>query len=138
MNNLCLVDTSVWIYALRKAFVPEIKSYVERMIDDDRIVIVPIIKLELLSGTRTKKEFSRLKLRLDALPEVAFTERLWDTAQELAFRLRRKGLAIPLIDILIIAGAISADAVLVHQDRHFDLAAEHVAFKAEHLSAKFT
>jgi hypothetical protein len=138
MNSLCLVDTSVWIYALRKTFVPEIKSYVERMIDDDRIVIIPIIKLELLAGTRTKKEFSRLKSRLDALPEVAFNERLWDTAQELAFRLRRKGLAIPLIDILIIAGAKSSDAVLIHRDKHFDLASEHVAFKAEHLSVEFT
>lgn len=138
MNSLCLVDTSVWICALRKAFVPEIKSYVEKMIDDDRIVIAPIIKLELLAGTRTKKEFSRLKSRLDALPEVAFTEELWDAAQELAFRLRRKGLAIPLIDVLIIAGARSADAVLVHQDRHFDLAAKYVAFKAERLSAEFS
>jgi hypothetical protein len=137
MNSLCLVDTSVWIYALRKAFVPEIKSYVGRMIDDDRIVIIPIIKLELLAGTRTKKEFSRLKQRLDALPEVAFTDRLWDSAQELAFTMRRKGLAIPLIDILIIAGARSADAVLVHRDRHFDLAAKHVAFKSERLSVEF-
>jgi hypothetical protein len=108
------------------------------MIDDDRIVIIPIIKLELLAGTRTKKEFSRLKSRLDALPEVAFNERLWDAAQELAFKLRRKGLAIPLIDILIIAGAKSSDAVLIHRDKHFDLASEHVAFKAEHLSVEFT
>ncbi len=131
MNNLCLVDTSVWIYALRKAFVPEIKSYVERMIDEGQIVTIPIIKLELLAGTKTKREFSRLKSRLDALPEVAFTEGLWDAAQELAFRLRRKGIAIPLIDILIIAGARSADAVLIHRDRHFDLAGEHIAFKAE-------
>jgi predicted nucleic acid-binding protein len=138
MNNLCLVDTSVWIYALRKAFVPEIKSCVERMIDEGRIVTISIIKLELLAGTKTNREFSRLKSRLDALPEVAFTEGLWDAAQELAFKLRRKGLAIPLIDILIIAGARSADAVLIHRDRHFDQAGEHIAFKAERLSGEFT
>ncbi len=138
MNNICLVDTSVWICALRKAFVPEIKSYVERMIDEGQIVTIPIIKLELLAGTKTKREFSRLKSRLDALPEVAFTEGLWDAAQELAFKLRRKGLAIPLIDILIIAGARSADAVLIHRDRHFDLAAEHIAFKAERLFGEST
>jgi predicted nucleic acid-binding protein len=134
MDKLCLVDTSVWIYALRKAFVAGIKSYVEQLIEDDRIVIVPIIKMELLAGTRTKKEFSRLKSRLDALPEVACNERLWEISQELAFKLRRKGLAIPLVDVLIIAGAKSANAVLIHRDRHFELAAKHVSFKAERLN----
>ena len=44
MNNLYLIDTSVWIFALRKKFDPKIKSYVENLLDEDRIIINPIIK----------------------------------------------------------------------------------------------
>ena len=34
MNSLFLIDTSVWILALRKKYTPEIKSYVEKLIEE--------------------------------------------------------------------------------------------------------
>ncbi len=90
MSNLFLTDTSVWILALRKKFDPKAKSHIEKLLDEDRIVINPIIKIELLAGTKTKKEFSRLKMRLDALPEIAMDQEVWEETQKVAFELRKK------------------------------------------------
>ena len=131
MNSLFLIDTSVWILALRKKYTPEIKSYVEKLIEEDKVVINPIIKLELLAGTRTKKEFSRLKLRLDALPEITINQDIWEEAQRMAFDLRRRGLGIPLIDIMILTCAKSSDSTLVHRDRHFEFAGKFFNVKSK-------
>jgi len=138
MNNPCILDTSVWISALRKEFLPQAKDLVARLIDEERLTMVPIIKLELLAGTKSKKEFSRLKLRLDALPEIEMSEDIWETAQRLAFRLRRSGLAIPLVDTLILASAKSASALLIHNDRHFDMARKIAGVRTENLRLRFS
>ncbi len=129
MSSLFLIDTSVWILALRRKFDPKVKSYVEKLLDKDKIVINPIIKLELLAGTKTEKEFSRLKMRLDALPEIAMDQKIWEETQKIAFELRKKGLSLPLVDTIIIACAKSLDCTLVHLDRHFDLAGKVIKIK---------
>ena len=126
MDRLFLVDTSIWIYALRKDYIPKIKSYIEKLMDEDKVVINSIIKLELLAGTRTKKEFSRLKLRLDALPEIEINQAVWEAAQIMAFDLRKKGVRIPLIDIIILSSGKSSNSTLVHKDKHFKLAGKYL------------
>lgn len=131
MSSLFLIDTSVWIFALRKKYIPKIKSRVKKLLGEDKVVINPIIKLELLLGTKTNKEFSHLKLRLDALPEIALSQEIWEETQKIAFELRRKGLGIPLIDIIILSCAKSSNATLVHRDRHFELAGKFLDLKLE-------
>ncbi|NOR13215.1 MAG: PIN domain-containing protein, partial [Candidatus Aminicenantes bacterium] len=114
MNDRYLIDTSVWIFALRTKYVPKIKSYVERLLDEDKVVINPIIKLELLAGTKTRNEFARLKLRLDALQEIFIDQEIWEESQNIAFDLRRKGIKIPNIDIIILSCAKIHKITLVH------------------------
>ena len=126
MSDNYLIDTSVWILALRKRFDPEIKVYLSGLIENDRILIHPLVKVELLSGTKSHREFERLKQRLDALPEIAIDEETWEAAQKAAFKLRRKGISIPLVDTLILASAASSGCTLVHKDRHYDLAGPYL------------
>jgi predicted nucleic acid-binding protein len=129
MSDRYLIDSSVWIFALRTKYIPEIKSYVERMIDADKVVINPIIKLELLAGTKTRNEFARLKLRLDSLQEIPIDQEIWEDTQKMAFDLRKKGLKIPLIDTLILSCAKIHKITLVHRDKHFDLAGKTLPVK---------
>jgi predicted nucleic acid-binding protein len=138
MSDSAIVDTSVWIHALRKHPVPAIKSLLERLIDEDKIVMLPMIKLEILSGTRTDEEFLRLKSRLDALPVVSLSDEVWDEAERLAFRLRRKGIEIPLIDTLILACAKAAGSRLIHLDRHFEMAKKIADVRTENLLSKIS
>jgi len=131
-NDTFLVDTSAWLFALRKDANPEIKSRLDTLLREDAVVITGIIKLELLGGTRAREEFSRLKSRLDALPYIPMEEPLlWDLAYEMAFDLRRKGLTIPYTDILIASAAIKEDVTLLHADVHFDQVARHSKLRVE-------
>ena len=131
-NETFLVDTSAWLFALRKDANPEIKSRLDGLLREDAIAIIGIIKLEVLGGTRTPKEFSRLKSRLDALPYISMEESsLWDLASEMAFNLRRKGLTIPYTDILIASAAIKENVILLHADIHFDQVARHSKLRVE-------
>lgn len=130
-NDRVLIDTSAWIFALRKAFLPEIKDRVDLLLKEDRVLTTGIVKLELLSGTRTENEYHRLKNRLSSLGNIETDTSLWNTACNLGFRLRRGGITIPHTDILISACALSAGCTLLHADRHFDLAASHLELKTE-------
>jgi predicted nucleic acid-binding protein len=124
-----LIDTSLWIFALRKNFHPLIKERIAALLSESDIAINGIIELELLGGVKTEKEFIRLKSRLDGLHYVEATKALWDFSSRLAFDLRRKGLNIPYTDIFIAASAIQEKATLLHADSHFDTVAEHSSLK---------
>lgn len=132
-NNLFLVDTSVWIFALRKDFISTIKDRVSHLLGDHVVLTSGMIKLEILGGTKTEKEFQRLKARLDALDTVETNTSLWEKAYALAFKLRRKGITVPYTDILIAACALKTESTLVHADAHFDLMANHIGLKVESL-----
>lgn len=130
-NNLFLVDTSVWILALRKDFLPEVKDRIAYLLKENAIITSGMIKLELLGGTKEEKEFHRLKIRLDALEMVETNTSLWERTYDLAFSLRRKGITVPYTEILIAASALMVDATIAHADSHFDLIAHHCDIKVE-------
>jgi predicted nucleic acid-binding protein len=130
-TDLYLVDTSAWLFALRKDFFPAVKDRIDGLLREDVLLTTGIVKLELLGGTKTEKEFRRLKSRLDAFPIIATGEEVWQHAYDLAFQLRRKGVTVPYTDILIATCALQANCVLIHADSHFDLMAKHVHLETE-------
>ena len=130
---MVIIDTSAWLFALRKDFHPSVKDRIETILLESDVAINGLIKLELLGGTKTEKEYKRLKSRLDSLFYIESTESLWEEASLLAFRLRRKGVTVPFTDIFIAVSAITHKAMLVHVDTHFDLIAKHADLKTESL-----
>jgi hypothetical protein len=132
-NSLVLIDTSVWILALRKPPSSVVKDEVEHLLAENRVAIVPMIRLELLGGTKSLDEFNRLKSRLDALHQIPASEANWEAAVRLSFRLRQQGKVIPYTDILIGSAAIITNCTLLHADRHFDLMAEDTDLKVKSL-----
>jgi hypothetical protein len=132
-SNLVLIDTSVWILALRKSPSPAVKDEVAHLLAENRVAIVPLIRLELLGGTKSLNEFNRLKSRLAALHQMPADEATWEAAIQLAFKLRQHGKTIPYTDMLIASAAIINDCMLLHSDRHFDLMAENTNLKVKSL-----
>jgi predicted nucleic acid-binding protein len=132
-NDVFLVDTSTWLLALRKEFVPEVKELLDRLLRENSVITTGIIKLEIIGGARTEYEFQRLKSRFNALDAVKTDEPVWQKACELGFALRRKGVTIPHTDILIAACSLQSGSVIVHADAHFDLIAGHAGIKVESL-----
>jgi hypothetical protein len=132
-SNLVLIDTSVWILALRKSPPPEIRDEVAHLLAEDRVAIVPLIRLELLGGAKSLDEFNRLQSRLSALHQMPTDEADWETAIQLAFQLRRGGKMIPYTDVLIASAAIVNNCTLLHCDRHFDLMPENTRLNVRSL-----
>ncbi len=87
--------------------------------------------MEILAGTKSEKEYKRLKSRFDALNQVETGEELWERACEYGLLLRRKGLTIRSTDLLIAACALKTDAVLLHADAHYDLMARPPGLRVE-------
>jgi predicted nucleic acid-binding protein len=132
-NNLVLIDTSVWILALRKSPPPAVKDEVAHLLAENRAAIVPLIRLELLGVTKSLDEFNRLNDRLSALHQISADEANWETAIQLAFKLRQQGKIIPYTDIIIASAAIINNCTLLHCDKHFDLMAENTDLKVKSL-----
>ncbi len=121
-----LIDTSVWIHALRPTRNPSIRQQVRYLLAEGRAATCEMIILELVGGTRTEVEYRELCEDLEALQEFPITESVWKSAYRIAHTLQRKGLSVPTTDILIASVALSYPCRLLYQDKHFDLLARHV------------
>ena len=128
---MILIDTSAWLFALKKDFHPVIKERIEQLLVESDVAICGMIALELLGGARSEKEYLRLKSRLDGLYYIESDKVIWDLSSKLSFDLKRKGISIPYADIVIAASALKERAVLVHADSHFDSIADHTDLKVE-------
>ena len=130
-NEVYLVDTSIWIFALRKQPVVKIRDRIDSLLKEDAVITTGMIKLEILSCAKTEKEFRRLKSRFDALENVETDDELWRRACDCGFKLRRSGLTVPSTDVLIASCALQAGAVLLHADAHFDLMEKPLSLRSE-------
>jgi predicted nucleic acid-binding protein len=124
-NKKVLVDTSAWIVSFRSVGLEGLKTFLRDVLERDQVVTTPLIILELLQGCKTQREFSDLKARMESLENVLLEDLSWDRVYHLAFSLRRKGLTLPTLDILIAFLSIRKGYALLHHDRHFRLIAEH-------------
>jgi hypothetical protein len=131
--NIVLIDTSVWILTLKKNPHTSAKTRVEELMSNNRIAIMPLIFVELLGGVNTEAEFQRLKNRLNSLRQIHLAKKDWEEVACNAFKLRRKGITIPYIDIIISTAASVNNMVLLHADKHFDVIAKEINLEAENV-----
>ena len=133
MSELVLIDTSVWIAALRPGGSAVARQQVEQLLATSRAATTPVVVLELLSGTRSAREFRELKEDLDSLPHLEMTRPVWQRAYRLGYDLRRAGLTLPTIDVLIAALAVEHGCLLLHADRHFEQIAQRSSLRTRSL-----
>lgn len=130
-ETLWVVDTSAWIFALRKRPVEAVKKRVDELLALDAAAIVGMIELELLGGTKTEEEFDRLKSRLEALHRLVTEEAHWSEAGRVAYQLRRKGVTVAFTDILIATIAKANKVGVVHADDDYDRISKYTGLIAE-------
>lgn len=123
-KRLYLVDTSIWILGLRRDGPAEIQHWLKDALQREMVVIAPVVMLELLTGARTEEQYRYLRDELGALPQVEAGAEAWEKASWMAFSLRRRGVTVPTMDVIIAALAISNNCVLVHLDRHYEMVAD--------------
>lgn len=128
-----LIDTSAWILALRPDGSASARREVEQSLSTSQAATTGLIMLELLSGARSEREFRELKEELTALSQLEMTSAVWERAFRLGYQLRRQGLTLPTVDVLIAALALEYGCVLLHADRHFEQFAPHHPLRTKSL-----
>jgi predicted nucleic acid-binding protein len=131
--SLYLIDTSVWIFALRRNAPEAMKRRLGGFLDLDIVATCGLVELELLGGTNSIAEYERLRSRLTGLHQLPIDAVDWASAARLASDLRRSGVTVPFTNALLAALAQRHGATLVHADRDFDLIARHTSVVVESL-----
>ncbi len=131
-STLYLVDSSAWIWALRKNPIRQIKDRIDVLLGADGIATTGLVKCEILAGAASKTEYDDLRVFFGALHYLDTTEEYWERAARLGFQLRRKGMTITTADLLIATIAAQTKSMLLHADKHFDyIANAGVGLRAE-------
>ena len=128
MKSEFFVDTSVWIPYFREEGSPS-GDRLDELIDDDRVHINGIVLVELLTGARSEAEFDRLASALAGLKFVPSDEASCRSAGRNGCALKRKGISVPLSDVIIATDCIDHGLVLIDADRHFEAIATHLPLK---------
>jgi predicted nucleic acid-binding protein len=115
---MVIADTSVWIPFFNRPDSPQ-KTALDLLIDADEIVLVGVVLAELLQGCRTPSERDLLSDALLALPYHEVTQSTWSQAGNLSAHLLRRGVTLPLSDLLIATLAIEHGCSVYSLDTHF-------------------
>ncbi len=116
-GQLVLIDTSIWVEALRPHGLAGCREAVARVAAAGRGATCDVVLTEVLRGARSEAQahawaYSLLALRL--LP----SDGLGILAARIGRALRDAGASPPLGDLLVAATALKHGAVVLHRDRH--------------------
>ena len=117
---MVLVDSSVWIEALRRGGRLEVKLALENLLEEYEAAWCGPVKLEVLGGARAQDR-KQLEVHFGCIPYFSMSDTAWDSAKSLAWRLRDRGCIAPWNDILIATLSVKADCRIYAVDRHFEL-----------------
>ncbi len=116
---MVVADTSVWIPFFNEPDSEE-KRELDALIDADRLVMVGVVLAELIQGCRAAKEAETVTSRLAGLRFIETAFPTWRRAGEISFGLRRRGVTVPLSDLVIAALALEHHLDVYTVDPHFE------------------
>ena len=116
-----LVDTSVWVHALRPEGQPGIKARLRPLIIAGEIAVTEWILLELMTGLRKSESQETLLGWFRPIRRLTFAlNSEWERAWSNAARLRQRGISATAGDCLIATVALDHKVSLVHCDADFE------------------
>ncbi len=123
------VDTSVWISYFRREGGSDFGDLVDNLIDENRVHINGIVLAEILTGARNPAESDRLSSALAGLKFVPCDRPSFESAGRNGYALKRKGISVPLSDVIIATDCIEHNLVLIDRDSHFGAISGHLPLK---------
>ena len=93
----------------------------EGLVREDWVAITGAVVTELLQGARQQSEFDAILDSIVALERFLDTTlNTWIEAGRLSYCLRKKGVTVPTIDVIIAGLAIERQCLIFSLDSHFD------------------
>ncbi len=120
-----MLDTSVWIDYFRDND-KELNDFIDHLIDEDAIYINGIINSEILIGTKTENEYELIKNELHCFHYLELDKHVFSEISGIGFQLRRKGITVPLSDLIIAVQCSLHGLVLIQKDKHFEQIKKHL------------
>ena len=123
-----LVDTSVWSLVLRrnKSADQLLQAVLTELIKDFRVEVIGPVRQEILSGIKDADQFTLLKERLQAFPDLFLTTGDYELAAEYFNTCRNNGIQGSNTDFLICAAAVRNNLQILTTDKDFILFQKHI------------
>jgi predicted nucleic acid-binding protein len=112
-----LLDSSIFIGWMRRGINP--LDMLRRPLHANELVSCGVVRCEVLRGAIKPKAQVELNALFDVVPEIPTTAKIWQQTAELAWELDRKGIVLPLPDLVVAACALSMEATVITMDTHF-------------------
>ena len=119
MKANVLVDTSIWIEYFNK---PDSRAgeSLENLLKESRVFCAGVVLTELLQGAKIEREFKLILESVTALPFLETKLTTWIDAGRISFSLRKKGITIPVTDIILASLALESHCLIFTLDPHFN------------------
>ncbi len=131
-KNPVLVDSSFYIGQMRRRINPIPR--LTYLAEDRDLVICGVVRAEVGRGIKDTAFRAAMHGYWDVMINVITDNKLWQEAEEKAWKLDRSGIILPLQDIVIACCAAKIDAVVLTHDKHFSqIPGCKVAYSAEEL-----
>ncbi len=113
-----LADTSIWIEYFKGN-----KKIISIIHDTEQyeVYLTGPVLTELVQGIKTQNEKDRLAMCLNALPKLSIKDKDCMDAGYSGNALLKKGITVPVIDLIIYTVAKNNNCVLFSLDKHFVL-----------------
>ena len=115
-----VIDSSIWIQALAPRAPEAIIVPLRTLLEANSALVTDMVRLEVLVGAKSSKEFDQFRQDFDALRCLDTTAHVWRQAEDISCKLGRRGLPVPSPDLLIASVAVSYDVSLWHADKDFE------------------
>jgi predicted nucleic acid-binding protein len=122
---MVLVDTSVWIHALRPRGNAKIQAQLRPLVVGGETAVTEWILLELMTGLSRSELGKDLLERFSPVPCISFQQDWWVKAWDLATGLRKRGVSPSAADCLIATVAMESSMALIHCDEDFEAIRRH-------------
>ena len=110
------VDSSVWVEAFRGS--ARITSALDKLIEDDRVLLVAPVQAELLAGA-SKRDVGKLSRVLNAVQRAVPSEQTWETVFAWLTTANAAGERFGAMELLIAATATEHNARIWSLDAAF-------------------
>lgn len=119
MNMMTIVDTCVWVEFFSN---PDSKLtlHLKSLLRERRVVMVGIVLAEILQGIKSKKEANIVRQSFKTIPYQEMTREIWEKSGEMSAAFQKKGIRIPLSDLIIAASALYEGYDIFTIDPHFE------------------